>query len=60
MLQVKPTQKMADFSNIFTLCTRQLICAITYRKFQGEGMVSYPSLVDFDDVRGPLGCIEVD
>ena len=27
---------MADFLNIFTPFTQQLICAITYQYFQGE------------------------
>ena len=34
--------KIADFLNIYTLYTQQLICAITYQKSQGKGEVSCP------------------
>ena len=42
MPQGKATKKMTDFLNIFNLRTQQLICVITYQKFQGEWEVSYP------------------
>ena len=34
MMRGRPNKKMADFLNIFTLCARKLICAITYQTFQ--------------------------
>ena len=51
MLQGKPTKEMADFLNIFTLCTQQLICAVTYQKFQGK--VRSATLQVYNDVIGP-------
>ena len=36
MTRGRPNKKMADFLNIFTLCSRELICAITYQTFQDK------------------------
>ena len=50
--------KIADFLNVYTLYTQQLICAITYQNIRGKGWSVV--LKVFSDVRDPLGFIAID